>query len=93
MVQTAENPESDIKEISKQEAIENSIQNLEVSIEKLEKFVDRIEDNNAAKPQTEKETEPVEPSLSNYLRKLPDVINTNGKRIESCIAKLTELLY
>ena len=93
MVQTAENLKSDTKETSKQEAIENSIQDLEVSVEKLENLVDRIDNNNEPEQQTEKGYESVRSSLSNYLQKLPDVINTNGKRIESCIAKLTELLY
>ena len=77
--------------VDKQELIENSILELKNSIDVLEKFACRVEDNFDSKITEENKTERL--SLSNYIDKLPEIINANRQSIENYVAKLTELLY
>jgi hypothetical protein len=79
----------------KQSSIISGVNSLQGSLERLEKFVGRVKDNNEPRPM-ETCVEPKkerEPSLSQYLNILPQTLESCAKRIELATEELRNLLY
>ena len=78
----------------KQSSIEASFVNLRNVVGRLEELADRIADNNEPKPSADKLTEKERRhSLSEYLQRLPELIDAQGKRIDEAINRVESLLY
>ena len=80
--------------MTKQDSIGNSLEGLRASIERLEKFVKRVKNNNEPEPQEGKDSEKAQvPSLAVFITSLPEIISVYEKRIGNAVEELTELLY
>ena len=86
--------EGTVQKEDKQANINTSLNYLWEVVNRLEKFVKRIENNNEPEPSCDKDQVPDDrPSLSVFLTKLPEMIESERKRIDESIEKLMELLY
>lgn len=79
--------------VEKQERIENSLRTLRNVTDHLFDLVDRLESNNGKLKEAKDAAKEPRMPLAAFLENLPEMIDTQGKRLEEGIAKITNMLY